>query len=231
MQTAYSEVEAKKYDAERFDDMRGKKIHEVEVSVLMFALQKITLPRNILEVGCGTGRILEELIPLGYSPDGIDPSPFMLEECQKKLSKGPGSSKLYEGEAVRLPFPDNHYDFIYAIRVLNQTESPAYALDAIRDMIRVTQRGGHLLLEYVNESKPRFGQEINGTALTKKQILSISKESGAKQVFYHGEFFFGMTSFHRIPGFILSTHASFDHLMSRLFPSLCSRCYILLKKE
>jgi len=43
----------------------------------------------ILELGCGTGRVLLHLARRGYAVTGIDNSPEMLAQCQAKLNAAP----------------------------------------------------------------------------------------------------------------------------------------------
>ena len=84
----------------------------------------------ILEVGCGTGRLIVDARAEGYNISGLDASPHMLEQLRAKF--GPDENiETVVGEAAKIPQPDETYDAVYAIRVLNQTESPAYALDAV----------------------------------------------------------------------------------------------------
>ena len=59
--TAYTLNQAKSYDSKRFDNIAGKIIHKMELSMLNFFLEFASTKKDILEVGCGTGRLLIEL--------------------------------------------------------------------------------------------------------------------------------------------------------------------------
>jgi SAM-dependent methyltransferase len=53
---------------------------------LVFWLQLASKANGpILELGCGTGRVLSELAKAGYSVDGIDSSAAMLAKCRAKV--------------------------------------------------------------------------------------------------------------------------------------------------
>ena len=54
--------------------------------------------RTILDVGCGTGRILLGLKEQGLDVVGLDSSPEMLCQCRQKLSANQLEAELYEGD-------------------------------------------------------------------------------------------------------------------------------------
>ncbi len=84
VKTAYSQELSESYDTKRFSGIGGKKIHEIEASMLRTALGCILRGSKVLEVGCGTGRLMTELSQLGFAVDGVDASPYMIAECKKK---------------------------------------------------------------------------------------------------------------------------------------------------
>jgi SAM-dependent methyltransferase len=58
-----------------------------------------------LDVGCGTGRILLRLLPLGFDVDGIDTSEDMLSICRAKAQDQGLEPRLYQQAAQRLDLP------------------------------------------------------------------------------------------------------------------------------
>jgi len=80
-ETAYDKKNAADYDNYRFTDQSGKAIHRMEMSVLHQALTLFTSGSQVLEVGCGTGRLMREVFDKGYKVDGVDASGPMLEEA------------------------------------------------------------------------------------------------------------------------------------------------------
>ena len=56
---------------------------------LAFYLEEAEKSRGkVLEVACGTGRVLLPIARKGISITGIDQSPFMLERCHELLALG-----------------------------------------------------------------------------------------------------------------------------------------------
>ena len=58
---------------------------------------------SVLEVGCGTGRILLPIARSGRTVEGLDASPEMLDRCRTKLREEPDGVQrrvtLHQGDA------------------------------------------------------------------------------------------------------------------------------------
>ncbi len=229
--TAYSKDQAQTYDSDRFSDKKGKKIHDVELSILLSAAQEIPKHASVLEVGCGTGRLLREMCVRGYKVDGLDASPHMLAECRQKSSGDYPDPRLVLGECGNIPFDDNTYDFVYTIRLLNQTESAAYALSSIDEMIRVAKPGSYVLVEFFNFFRPRIPwHPRRDVRLRPHEVCARARQNGAAPVWTRGAFFFGMTAVLRVPNYLVEFITTVDRFASLLFPRLCARCYVLMRK-
>ena len=105
-----------------------------------FAL-RYALDGDLLEVGCGTGLILERLAPHCRSAKGVDLSPGMLV-----LAKARGLD-VQVGSATELPFEDEQFDVVCSFKVLAHVPEIERALG---EMLRVTRRGGYVLAEMYN---------------------------------------------------------------------------------
>ena len=66
---------------------------------------------KIIEIGCGTGRILEYFLESGYTIEGLDVSQEMLDKAKAKLSKwiNTGKLKLFKHDFSSGKL-DNKYD-------------------------------------------------------------------------------------------------------------------------
>jgi SAM-dependent methyltransferase len=80
------------------------------------SLLHLSKDMSILDYGCGVGRLMEALVDCGYSPDGVDISPEMLEFARTSDILRPTPSRFYLssgdncGEA-----PLDHYDLAYSV--------------------------------------------------------------------------------------------------------------------
>ena len=59
----------------------------------------------VLELGCGSGRVLLPLVQAGQCATGVDHDPHMLARASLRLSdSGPGTATLVRADLIRLPF-------------------------------------------------------------------------------------------------------------------------------
>jgi len=97
---------------------------------------------SVLEVGCGTGSNLIPYQTAGCRVCGIDLSPAMIAQAQKKLD---GLADLRVGDASCMPYSDDDFDLILAMFTLH--EMPFHVRpEVISEMKRVLKPHGRLLL-------------------------------------------------------------------------------------
>jgi len=93
---------------------------------------------RVLDVGCGTGGLLDELTPLSDQMCGLD-----LSKAALRFSLLRGHANLIQADAVALPFPDGYFDVVTAIGVIEHLEDDAVF---IQEITRVLKTGGVLIL-------------------------------------------------------------------------------------
>ncbi len=99
---------------------------------------------RVLDIGTGTGRLLEVFSPRASALIGVDASREMLALARVRLAGlGIGHASLRQGDMYRLPFPDAGFDAVAMQMVLHYAEDPAAAL---AEATRVLRPGGALLL-------------------------------------------------------------------------------------
>lgn len=89
---------------------------------------------KILDVGCGTGHLAGELIRRGYPSWGVDFSEGMIRYAKQHY----GADLFQVGDIEKLPFPDNHFDGIVCLGVMEYLTSDKPGL---REMWRVLKPG------------------------------------------------------------------------------------------
>ena len=98
----------------------------------------------LLDVGTGTGRMLELFAPRADSALGIDRSSEMLRLARVKLDEaGISGASLRQGAMYALPLSDGSVDSIILHQVLHYAQQPGAA---IAEAARVLSRGGQLLV-------------------------------------------------------------------------------------
>lgn len=242
--TRYDKSIAQTYDADRFTSVSGRRIHDIELGLLRTALRSVPSGSNILEVGCGTGRLLLEVCDMGYELNGLDASPAMLSRFRENARHVFPEAGIILGESARVPCPDDSFDFVYCMRLLNQTGSPEYALSTVAEMIRVARPDDYILVEFMNYYRPRFmGRRVRlspgkvverfnerNVRLKPHEVIERARQSGGALVWCRGAFFLGMSLLHMLPVSWIGVVSAGDQVFSDLLPSLCSRCYALFQK-
>ena len=98
------------YDAfaARYEARRGGRVpggyHDMLDDLEIGFLRPFGTEREVLEVGCGTGLLLERIAGFASRAVGIDLSPGMLEHARSR------GLDVAEGSATDLPFDDSSFD-------------------------------------------------------------------------------------------------------------------------
>jgi len=123
---------AEEYDSKRFS-RGGRLIDRREKEAVLDAIGPVD-GESILEVACGTGRFTVMLAERGADIIGLDISGPMLKQGREKAQavSVAGNVKFMRGDAARLPFPDNHFDTVVAMRFFHLADTPASFLAEMR---------------------------------------------------------------------------------------------------
>ena len=127
-----------------WDEMRALELPAAEVEAALLGLLGDAPLGRVLDVGTGTGRLLEFLAPRLECGLGIDASRTMLALARVRLAK-PEFSHLGVrlADMYALPLHDASYDTVLLQMVLHYAESPA---QVIAEAARVLAPGGRLLI-------------------------------------------------------------------------------------
>lgn len=101
---------------------------------------------EILDAGCGTGILTQELAERGVNVTGIDLSSGMLAIAREKLRHFE-NVVLARADVAALPLPTSSFDAVVCFTVLEFVCQPA---EALREMWRVLKPGGRLVVGVLN---------------------------------------------------------------------------------
>jgi ubiquinone/menaquinone biosynthesis C-methylase UbiE len=129
--------------AEVWDQIRSLHVAESEVErAIDGALGQRPLGR-LVDIGTGTGRMIELFGPRSAQAVGIDRSSEMLRLARVKLEAAGIQSSLRQGDMYALPLAEQSADSVIIHQVLHYAHSPAAA---IAEAARVLAPGGTLLV-------------------------------------------------------------------------------------
>jgi ubiquinone/menaquinone biosynthesis C-methylase UbiE len=120
----------------------------------MIGLLGLPGPLRLLDMGCGTGDDVREMAKLvvgGGRLVGVDNSQSMIQEARQRCLGRNLPVEFHVGEALALPFAGDSFDGCQADRSLMHVPDAAKALG---EMIRVTRKGGRVVVYEVD-----FGQD------------------------------------------------------------------------
>jgi ubiquinone/menaquinone biosynthesis C-methylase UbiE/DNA-binding transcriptional ArsR family regulator len=99
---------------------------------------------NLVDLGTGTGRMLQLLAPRASRTVGLDASHAMLSVARANLEKaGLPRIELRQGDIYAPPFPRDTFDLVVIHQVLHYLDDPARA---IREAARLVAPGGRILV-------------------------------------------------------------------------------------
>ena len=130
--------------AATWDQLRVMHVSEDEVEAAIRVAVGDKPIASLLDVGTGTGRILELLAPQAGRALGIDQSTQMLGMARARLERaGLRNAQLRQADLFALPGDRNGYDLVVLHQVLHYLDDPSRAL---REASRMLRPGGRLLV-------------------------------------------------------------------------------------
>lgn len=131
-------------NAGQWDAIRSLHIAESEVEAAMSAVLGDTPIGQLIDIGTGTGRMLELFAGRAKQALGIDRSSEMLRLARAKLSeRGFANTELRQADLYALPLGDGEADAAILHHVLHFAQQPGAA---IAEAARVLSDGGRLLI-------------------------------------------------------------------------------------
>ncbi len=113
---------------------------------------------EILDLGCGAGVVMEQLLQRGFRVTGADRSTDMLDLAGRRLEGFPPEEyQLHQGTCEDLPFEAEQFDSVLCVGVFGYIDDVVGALLEIR---RVLRPGGLLLMSVRNPTNSLISDPI-----------------------------------------------------------------------
>jgi ubiquinone/menaquinone biosynthesis C-methylase UbiE len=161
-----------------------------EDAIIKEWLRRLPPKAHVLDLPCGTGRMIDNITKLGFQYTGGDISPHMIEEARKEAAGNPNVVRFVEADLEKLPFADNSFDCIIIWRILHHQADPLVRQRMLTEAARVTRRwvlvSFHHLLSATAFRKfiqrTCFGRQQNGRPITHWRLGREAENSGLRLV-------------------------------------------------
>lgn len=175
----------------------------------LWIVDQMDLPpvAQILEVGCGTGKLWEQnlqRLPSGWSLILSDQSAGMLRQAQTALAQSGRPSRFEQFDAQAIPLADRSFDAVVANHMLYHVPDLPKALAEIRRVLKPGGRlyaatNGELHMRELHDLVQRFTQQATSPA----PRLTFTLEDGATWLAPH----FAQVELRRYPSALRVTAA------------------------
>ncbi len=152
------------HDVERFNRWAGtyerhhlqRLVFEpIQAAVLDLAGAEVPDPKAILDVGCGTGRLLRctaQRFP-GARLEGVDAAVDMVKQAQAVLPAG-SRINFQQATAEHLPFPDAQFDLVFSTMTFHHWADQCRGIAEVARVL--TSNGRWLLADFVAAGMMRY---------------------------------------------------------------------------
>jgi SAM-dependent methyltransferase len=141
------EYEYKGLMAQLWDVLRGDTSEWPDRALYLQAIERFGQP--VLDVGCGTGRLLLDFAAQGIDVDGLDNSPEMLALCRQKAERLGLSPRLYEQYMETMALPRKYRTILIPSSSLQLVIDPAMATQALQHLRAHLEAGGALVVPFM----------------------------------------------------------------------------------
>jgi len=140
---------------------------------------KETAKMNILEIGCGIGRILIPMRKIFGNATGIDISSEMVQLGQKYVSDIPNCNIVENNGTDLAEFSDNSFDFCYSFIVFQHIPEKQIVENYIKEVSRILKPSCLFRFQVRGtiSTKPNEITTWDGVQFTSDEIHEIAKEN------------------------------------------------------
>ncbi len=154
---------------------------------------------HILDAGCGSGKYMKEFLDSGIGKVSLfDSSEPALSKARDILASYESNKKVEViklGSLPQIPFPDNSFDVVLFMQVLQHLDKPftefANLKLSITEAFRVLKPGGVLLINHSTHDQLRYGswyanlmphtvEKLCDKFIPQNELLSVLEKTGFK---------------------------------------------------
>ncbi|HUT43326.1 MAG TPA: methyltransferase domain-containing protein [Desulfobacterales bacterium] len=229
---------ASKYDEVRFQGRAGEWNNLVQMNI-MSKLSSRWRDKQIIEVGCGSGRCTKMLLDLGCKLTAAEPSEKMIALAQRRceLEIQRGDVEFIMSDIESLACLDKKYDVVIAINVFSRLPEGEQAL---AKLVSLLSEQGEIVFNFqcitsilfpfgilVNKRKRSLSTPVYSRWYTPAQIRSMLSSHGATVKNWFGHHYVPVPKrlFLLWPGLWIA-----QLLLNRWFPKACPSVFVVCTK-
>lgn len=128
---------------------------------------------KLIEIGCGNGNNLLQLIKIGFNPLNLTANELLEDRVKAAKKNLPASIKLYSGNALELNLPVERFDVVYQSMVFSSILNKEFRFSLAKKMWEWVKPGGGILWYDFIYNNP-FNKDVNGIPF--KEIKQLFPE-------------------------------------------------------
>jgi SAM-dependent methyltransferase len=120
----------------------GTATHRREIRTILSCLSELPRDAGVLDLPCGTGRLLPELAAAGYRVTEADSSPHMVAWAQQSAHESGlpmGGDQFAVASVFATGFADQAFDAVVCNRLLHHFRESEVRVSAIRELARISR--------------------------------------------------------------------------------------------
>ena len=117
--------------------------------------------QNILEIGCGTGHWLRELVKWGATPERITGIDLLEDRVAKARRLCPAGVRIGCASAAQLPFGSEKFDIVLQATVFTSIIDQELKQNVAAEMLRVVQQDGVIIWYDYHVNNP-WNKDVRG---------------------------------------------------------------------
>jgi ubiquinone/menaquinone biosynthesis C-methylase UbiE len=131
------------------------------------AVLKIFIRKDdkILEIGCGSGRLINKLIKDGYDVFGYDVVEKHVAQARQSISKTEGRTRIFQGDWHQNAIQDKSFDIIYSLgRNILHDYSIIDQIELFKEAQRILKEKGRFIFDIPNRNKGGYKKMVESYA-------------------------------------------------------------------
>jgi len=184
---AVAERYARRVVGDRYNPLRPEVLHARQereralAALLAHHVRRPLADLDVLEVGCGGGDNLLELIRLGCDPARLFGNELLPERAAAARLRLPASVALHEGDALQMPLPAASFDLVLQYTVFSSILDDAFQAQLAARLWQWLRPGGAVIWYDFTVDNPR-NPDVRGVPLARVRALFPQARIEARRI-------------------------------------------------